>query len=76
MARWLELEMRMSNKIEAVMMMKKLIFLFVLIGIGSLFFGNEAAAQDKETESAKIPLNNYLQGQTHRRSRIYPQSIS
>jgi len=45
-------------------MMKKLMFLFVLIGIGSLFFGNEAAAQDKETESAKIPLNNYLQGQT------------
>ncbi len=45
-------------------MMKKLMFLFVLIGIGSLFFGNEVAAQDKETESAKIPLNNYLQGQT------------
>ena len=45
-------------------MMKKLIFLFVLIGIGNLFFGNEVAAQDKETESAKIPLNNYLQGQT------------
>jgi hypothetical protein len=44
-------------------MMKKLIFLFVLIGIGSLFFGNEVAAQDKETELAKIPLNNYLQGQ-------------
>ena len=44
--------------------MKKLIFLFVLIGTGSLFFANEAAAQDKEIESAKIPLNNYLQGQT------------
>ncbi len=28
-----------GNKIEGVMMMKKLIFLFVLIGIGSLFFG-------------------------------------
>lgn len=45
-------------------MLKKLMFLFVLIGIGSLFFGNEVAAQDKETESAKIPLNNYLKGQT------------
>lgn len=44
--------------------MKKIIFLFVLIGIGSLFSVNEVAAQDKETESAKIPLNNYLQGQT------------
>lgn len=45
--------------------MKKLMFLFVLIVIGSLFFGNKAAAQDKETESAKIPLKNYLQGQTN-----------
>jgi len=45
-------------------MMKKLIFLFVLIGIGNLFFGNEVAAQDKEIESAKVPLDNYLQGQT------------
>lgn len=44
-------------------MLKKLIFLFVLIVIGSLFFANEAAAQDKETESAKIPLNKYLQAQ-------------
>jgi hypothetical protein len=44
--------------------MKKIIFLFVLIGIGCLFSVNEVAAQDKETESAKIPLNNYLQGQT------------
>jgi hypothetical protein len=52
------------NKIEGVMM-KKLMFLFVLIVIGSLFFGNKAAAQDKETESAKIPLKNYLQGQTN-----------
>ncbi|HEX8636696.1 MAG TPA: nuclear transport factor 2 family protein [Pyrinomonadaceae bacterium] len=56
--------MRKSNKIEGVIMLKKLIFLFVLIGIGSLFFANEAAAQDKETESAKIALNNYLQEQT------------
>lgn len=46
------------------MMTKKLIFLLVLIVMGSLFFANEAAAQDKETESAKVPLNNYLQGQT------------
>lgn len=45
-------------------MLKKLMFLFVLIGIGSLFFANEATAQDKETESAKIPLDNYLKGQT------------
>jgi len=51
-----------GNKIEGVIMTKKLMFLFVLIGIGSLFLGNEVAAQDKETESAKIPLNNYLQG--------------
>jgi len=43
--------------------MRKLIFLFVLIGIGSLFSVQKAAAQDKETESAKVPLNNYLQGQ-------------
>lgn len=46
------------------MMMKKLMFTLVLIAIGSVFFANESAAQDKETESAKIPLNNYLQGQT------------
>jgi regulator of protease activity HflC (stomatin/prohibitin superfamily) len=31
--------------------------------IGSLFFVNSAAAQENETESAKIPLNNYLQAQ-------------
>jgi hypothetical protein len=42
--------------------MKKLIFSLVLIGAFGLFFGNEVAAQDKETEMAKIPLNNYLQG--------------
>lgn len=36
-------------------------FLFVLT-VG-LFFANSASAQNAETESAKIPLNNYLQAQ-------------
>ena len=39
--------------------MKNIMFLFVLIG--GLFFANSAAAQKNETESAKIPLNDYLQ---------------
>src|SRR5687767_13973330 len=42
--------------------MKHLICLFVLIGMGTLFFASEAAAQGDEAELAKIPLNNYLQG--------------
>jgi hypothetical protein len=42
--------------------MKQLLFSLVLLGAGFVFFGSEAAAQDKETELAKIPLNNYLQG--------------
>lgn len=42
--------------------MKKLICLSI-IGIASLFFACEAAAQqDKEAESARVPLDNYLQG--------------
>jgi hypothetical protein len=55
---------KLGNKIEGVWMMKKLMFLFVFTGIGILFFANAAAAQDKEIESAKIPLNSYLQGQS------------
>jgi Putative lumazine-binding len=50
---------RNRNKIKGAMMMRKLILLFVVIG--SLFFINPAAAQEKETESAKVPLNDYLQ---------------
>ena len=42
--------------------MKKLIFAVVLIGVVCLISVNPAAAQDKETELVKIPLNNYLQG--------------
>lgn len=41
--------------------MKKLIYLSI-IGIASLFFACEAAAQGKEAESARVPLDNYLQG--------------
>lgn len=41
--------------------MRNLMFVFVLIG--SLFFVNSATAQVNETESAKVPLNNYLQAQ-------------
>lgn len=41
--------------------MKKLMFLFVVIGIS--IFANSAAAQTNETEAAKIPLNDYLQAQ-------------
>ena len=44
--------------------MKKLMLTLVLIVMGSLFSANEIAAQDTEIESAKIPLNSYLRGQT------------
>lgn len=42
--------------------MKKFIILFVLIGIGSLSYGYKVWADAKETELAKIPLENYLKG--------------
>lgn len=41
--------------------MKNVMFLFVLIG--GLFFANSVSAQKNETESAKIPLNDYLRAQ-------------
>lgn len=43
-------------------MIKKLIFLFV-IGIVGAFFADTVSAQGAESEAAKLPLNNYLQGQ-------------
>ena len=42
--------------------MKKYIGLFVLIGIGSLFFGYKTLADEREKEKVKIALENYLQG--------------
>lgn len=42
--------------------MKHLICLFVLIGMGTLFFAGETVAQNNDTELVKVPLNNYLQG--------------
>lgn len=42
--------------------MKKFVILFVLIGLGSLFFGYKIMAEKKETEAVKIPLENYLKG--------------
>lgn len=41
--------------------MSKLMFLLVIFG--SLIFVNSASAQANETESAKVPLNDYLQAQ-------------
>lgn len=41
--------------------MKKITVLFVLVGIGSLFFGYKIMADEKEKELVKVPLNNYLQ---------------
>lgn len=43
-------------------MVKRLMFLFV-VGIVSLFSAQTSVAQNQETEAAKVPLNNYLQGQ-------------
>jgi hypothetical protein len=42
--------------------MKKYTILFVLIGLGSLFFGYKIMADAKEKELVKIPLENYLKG--------------
>lgn len=42
--------------------MKKLAGLFILIGIGSLFFGYKAMADEKEKELVKVALENYLKG--------------
>lgn len=41
--------------------MKNLFILFVLLGIGSLFIGYKTFANENEKESAKIPLNQYIQ---------------
>lgn len=41
--------------------MKKFIVLFVLVGVGSLFYGYRAWAEG-EKDLAKIPLENYLKG--------------
>jgi Putative lumazine-binding len=42
--------------------MKKFTVLFVLVGVGSLFYGYKVWADDKEKELVKIPLENYLKG--------------
>src|SRR5687768_1077448 len=42
--------------------MNKLIVLFVVIGVGSLFLGYTVTADERE--SVKVPLDNYLQGQS------------
>ncbi len=42
--------------------MRKYIVLFVLIGVGSLFYGYKIWADGKEIEAVKIPLENYLKG--------------
>jgi hypothetical protein len=42
--------------------MNKLIVLFVVIGVGSLFLGYKVTADERE--SVKVPLDNYLQGQS------------
>lgn len=44
--------------------MKKHAILFVLIGVGSLFFGYKTMADAKEKELAKVPLENYLKAQS------------
>jgi hypothetical protein len=41
--------------------MKKFAALFILIGVGSLFFGYKIIADNKERELVKVPLENYLQ---------------
>jgi Putative lumazine-binding len=41
--------------------MKKFTVLFILIGIGSLFFGYKIVADSKERDLVKVPLENYLQ---------------
>ena len=42
--------------------MRKYIILFVLVAIGSLLLGYEVTADEKEL--VKVPLDNYLQGQS------------
>ena len=42
--------------------MKKFIALFILLGIGSLFYGYKVWADEKEKDLVKIPLENYLKG--------------
>ncbi len=44
------------------MIMKKFIVLFVMVGIGCLFYGYKVWADEKEKELARIPLENYLKG--------------
>lgn len=42
--------------------MKKIIFLFLVVGIAGIFLSDKVSADEKEL--AMIPLNNYLQAQT------------
>ncbi|MDQ3798604.1 MAG: nuclear transport factor 2 family protein [Acidobacteriota bacterium] len=42
--------------------MKKFTFLFVLVGISTLFYGYNVWADEKEKEAARVPLENYLKG--------------
>jgi len=42
--------------------MKKFTVLFVLVGIGSLVYGYNVWADEKEKELARVPLENYLKG--------------
>lgn len=44
--------------------MKKPLFLFVMIASSVFLFAGGAAAQQQESDLVKIPLNNYLQGQS------------
>ncbi|HRH44434.1 MAG TPA: nuclear transport factor 2 family protein [Pyrinomonadaceae bacterium] len=42
--------------------MKKYLVLFVLMAVGSLFYGYKIMADEREKELVKIPLENYLKG--------------
>ncbi len=55
--------------------MKKYFVLFVLVTFGGLFAGNKVAAQDKETELAKIPLENYLKVQATGNAELIRQAF-
>ena len=44
--------------------MKKLLFSFVMIATSVIVFTGGAVAQERETDLVRIPLNNYLQGQS------------
>ena len=42
--------------------MKKFTVLFILVAVGSLFYGYGVWADEKEKDAARVPLENYLKG--------------